>query len=51
MPGSSFHGILQARVMEWVAMLSSRDPPDPGIKPASLSSPALAGKFLTTSTT
>ena len=25
------------------------DPPDPGIKPASLTSPALAGKFLTTS--
>ena len=51
LPGSSVHGVLQARLMEWVAMLSSRDPPDPGIEPASLSSPALAGKFLTTSTT
>ena len=24
LPGSSVHGILQARIMEWVAMLSSR---------------------------
>jgi len=24
-PGSSFHGILQARILEWVAVLSSRD--------------------------
>ena len=24
-PGSSVHGILQARIMEWVAMPSSRD--------------------------
>ena len=23
-PGSSVHGILQARILEWVAMLSSR---------------------------
>ena len=27
------------------------DPPDPGIKPVSLMSPALAGRFFTTSTT
>jgi len=27
------------------------DPPDPGIKPASLTSPALAGRLFTTSTT
>ena len=25
LPGSSFHGILQARIWEWVTMLSSRD--------------------------
>ena len=31
-------GILQARILEWVAMPSSRDLPDPGIK---LTSPAL----------
>ena len=40
--------IFQARILEWVAMLSSRDLPDPGTKPASLMSPALAGRFFTT---
>ena len=63
-PGSSVHGNLQARILEWVAMPSSRQeywsglpcpPPgdllDPGIEPASLTSPALAGWFFTTSTT
>ena len=30
-PDSSIHGILQARVLEWVAMPFSGDPPDPGI--------------------
>ena len=39
-PGSLVHGILQARIMEWVAMPSSRgspsgDLPNPGIKPKS----------------
>ena len=29
-PGSSAHGILQARILEWVAISSSRDLPDPG---------------------
>ena len=47
--GSSVHGILQARILEWVAMPSSRDPPDPAIEAASLMSPALAGGFFTTS--
>ena len=37
-PGSSVHGILQARILEWIAVPSSRDLPDPGIK---LASPAL----------
>ena len=50
-PGPSVHGTLQARILEWVAMPSSRDLPDPGIKAASLSSPALAGRFFTTSAT
>ena len=35
-PGSSVHGILQARILEWVAIPFSRDLPDPGIKPWSL---------------
>ena len=46
-PGSSGHGILQARILEWVA-LPSRDLPHPGIEPTSMS-PALAGGFCTTS--
>ena len=35
LPGSSVHGIFQARVLEWVAISFSRDLPDPGIKPGS----------------
>ena len=35
-PGSSVHGILLARMLEWVAVSYSRDLPDPGIKPTSL---------------
>ena len=46
LPGSSVHGILQARILEWDAISFSRDLPDPGIKPES---PALAGGFFTTS--
>ena len=38
-PGSSVHGVSQARVLEWGAISYSRDLPNPGIKPASLSSP------------
>ena len=44
-PGSSVHGISQARILEWVAISSSRDLPDPGIEPRSL---ALAGRLFTT---
>ena len=47
-PGSSVHGISQARILEWVAISFSRDLLDPGIKPTSLVSPALAGEFFTT---
>ena len=42
---SSVHGILQARILEQVAIFSSGDLPDPGIEPTS---PALAGGFFTT---
>ena len=48
LPGSSAHGILQAKILEWVAVSSSGDLPDPGIKLTSLMSPALAGGFFTT---
>jgi len=34
-PGSSVHGILQARILERVAISFSRDLPDPGIEPRS----------------
>ena len=35
-PGSSVHGILQPRILEWVAMPSSRGSSCPGIEPASV---------------
>ena len=44
-------GILQAGILERVAMPSSRDLPDSGTEPASLISLALAGRFFTTGTT
>ena len=47
-PGSPVHGIFQARILEWVAISSSGGFPDPGIKPVSPESPALAGRFFTT---
>ena len=47
LPGSSVHGVFQARILEGVAISSSRDLPDPGIKPTFLPSPALAGGFFT----
>ena len=50
-PGSSVHGILQARILVWVAMPSSRGSSLPKVKSTSLMSPALAGGFLTTSAT
>ena len=48
---SLFVAILQARILEWVAIPSPGDLPDPGIEPESLMSPALAGRVFTTSTT
>ena len=50
-PGSSLHGILQTRILEWVPFPSPRHLPDPGIKLVSLVSPSLAGRFFTASTT
>ena len=41
LPGSSVHGILQAKILEWVAMLSSRGSSNPGIEPRSPAFPAL----------
>ena len=38
-------------MLEWVAISLSRASPAPGMEPVSLTSPALAGGFLTTSAT
>ena len=51
LPGSSVYGILQARIMEWVGCPTPGDLPNPGIKPASLAFPALAGGFFAGSAT
>ena len=48
-PGSSVHGISLARILQWIS--SPEDLPDTGIVPASLVSPALAGRFFITSAT
>ena len=54
-PGSSVHGIVQSRILEWVAMPSSRGSSWPRdwtyLSCPSLMPPALAGTFFTTSTT
>ena len=42
LPGSSVYGILQARILEWVAFPFSRGSSHPGIKPRS---PALQADF------
>ena len=48
-PGSSVRGILQARILEWLAGPPSRNFPNPGIEPTSLTPPALAGRLFTAS--
>ena len=50
LPGSCVHGILQVRILEWVAMPSSKGSSPPRVKLTSRKSPALAGGFFTTST-
>ena len=44
-PGSSAHGISQARVLKWLPFPCPRDLPHPGVEPGS---PAMAGGFFTT---
>ena len=39
LPGSSVHGIFQARVLEWVPISFSRGSSNPGIQPMSLQGP------------
>ena len=47
-PGSFDYGILQVRILEWVACPPPGDLPDPGIKPEP---PASSGGFFTTGAT
>ena len=49
LPGSSVCAILQARSLEWVAMLPPGDLPSPETKPEPLMSPALASGLFTIS--
>ena len=57
LPGSTIPGIVQARILEWVAMPSSQPKEDPGVfptqrlNPCLLVSPGLAGGVFTTSAT
>ena len=50
-PGFSVRGILQARILERVAMPSSRGSSRPRVEPVPLSSLALAGGFFSISAT
>ena len=51
LPGSSVHGILQARILEWATFPSPGHLSHPVIKHSSLTSPALTDMFFTTSAT
>ena len=42
-PGSSVHGVLEARILEWVAIALSWRSPQPGLEPGS---PALQADSL-----
>ena len=46
-PGSSVHGIFQARMLEWIAISYSKGSSRPRDQAWSLVSPALAGRFFT----
>ena len=50
-PGSSVHGFSRQEYWSGLPCLPPGDLPNPGVKPASLLSPALAGRFFTTSAT
>ena len=51
LPGSSAPGVLQTRILEWVAMPSSRGSSQPRDRTCVSYVPALAGMFFITSTT
>ena len=45
LPDSSVHGILQAKILEWTAIPSSKGPSRPQRSNPRLLSPALVGRF------
>ena len=47
LPGSSIHGISQARILEWLPFPFAGGLPNLGIEPMSSVSPTLAGRFFT----
>ena len=47
-PGSSVHGIIQARILEWVAFPSPGDLPNPGTETESSEPPSLQADSLPT---
>ena len=47
-PDSSVYGILQARILAWVAISFSRGSSSPGLEPTSPDCPAFAGRFFAT---
>ena len=50
--GFYVHGILQAKILGWAVAISySGDLPDPGIEPATLTPPGLAGRLFIIGTT
>ena len=51
LPGFSIHGILQTRIREWLSLPTLGDLPNPETELASLVSPALTGRFFTTTAT
>ena len=51
LPSSSVHGILQARILEWIAMPSSRGCSQPRDQTCTSCLPALAGGLFTTCAT
>jgi len=48
LPGSSVHGIFQARILEWVAFSYSRGSSYAVIEPSSLAPLSLVSRFFTT---
>ena len=51
LPGYTVHGILLARILDWVAISSSRGSSQPRNQPAPFTSPVLEGRFYTASAT